>query len=109
MPLSIEYMKIYLRVDADDEDSLIEAQMSAADKYISGKLSKTQVYLSTGEDGVKVYGPLAEDSLYQQCIKLMVAHWYENRGVVITGTIVTKIQHTVDAILTHIEGCGDYI
>ena len=76
MPLSIEDMKIYLRVDADDEDSLIEAQMLAADKYISGKLSKSQVYLSTGEDGVKVYGPLAEDVLYQQCIKLMVAHWY---------------------------------
>ena len=109
MPLSIEDMKIYLRVDADDEDSLIEAQMLAADKYISGKLSKSQVYLSTGEDGVKVYGPLAEDVLYQQCIKLMVAHWYENRGVVVTGTIVAKIQHTVDAILTHIEGCGDYV
>ena len=109
MPLNISDMKIYLRVDADDEDSLIEAQMLAADKYISGKLSKTQVYLSTGEDGVKVYGPLMEDLLYQQCVKLMVAHWFENRSVVVTGTIVAKIQHTVDAILTHIEGCGDYI
>ena len=108
MPLSIEDMKIYLRVDADNEYSLIEAQMSAADKYISGKLSKTQVYLSTGEDGVKVYGPLAEDVLYQQCIKLMVAHWYENREIV-TAVASTGIQHTVDAILTHIEGCGDYV
>lgn len=108
MPLNIADMKIYLRVDADDEDSLIEAQMSAADKYISGKLSKTQVYLSTGEDGVKVYGPLAEDSLYQQCIKLIVAHWYENREIVASGAS-TGIQHTVDAILTHIEGCGDYV
>ena len=108
MPLSIEDMKIYLRVDSDNEDSLIEAQMLAADKYISGKLSKNQVYLSTGEDGVKVYGPLAEDVLYQQCIKLMVAHWYENREIVTAG-VSTGIQHTVDSILTHIEGCGDYV
>lgn len=109
MPLSVEDMKTYLRVDTDDEDSLIEAQISAADKYISGKVSKTQVYLSTGEDGVKVYGLLAEDSLYQQCVKLMVSHWYENRGIVVTGTIVAGIQHTVDAIIAHIEGCSDYI
>ncbi len=109
MPLSIEDMKLYLRVDADDEDSLIEAQMLAADKYISGKLSKTQALSGVSETGEKTYVPLAEDPLYQQCIKLMVAHWYENRSVVATGTIAAKIQHTVDAILTHIEGCGDYI
>jgi uncharacterized phage protein (predicted DNA packaging) len=109
MPLNIEDMKIYLRVDADDEDSLIEAQMLAADKYISGKLSKTQALSGVNETGEKTYVPLAEDPLYQQCVKLIVVHWFENRSVVATGTIVTKIQHTVDAILTHIEGCGDYI
>ena len=109
MPLNIEDMKIYLRVDTDDEDSLIETQMSAADKYISGKLSKTQALSGVSETGEKTYVPLAEDPLYQQCVKLIVVHWFENRSVVAVGTIVAKIQHSVDAILTHIEGCGDYI
>jgi len=109
MPLKIADMKIYLRVDTADEDSLITAQMSAADKYISGKVSKTQALSEISKTGEKVYVALEEDDLYQQCLKLIIAHWYENRGIVATGTIVTGIKHTVDSILTHIEGCGDYI
>lgn len=109
MPLNIEDMKTYLRLDTDDEDSLIEAQMLAADKYISGKLSKTQALSGLSETGEKTYVPLAEDPLYQQSVKLMVSHWYDNREIVAKGTIVTGIQHTVDAIIAHIEGCSDYI
>lgn len=109
MPLNIEDMKIYLRVDADDEDSLISDQMSAADMYISGKVSKTQALSGVSETGEKTYVLLAEDPLYQQCVRLMVSHWYENREIVAKGTIVTGIEHTVDSILAHIEGCSDYI
>lgn len=103
MPLSLEDIKLYLRVDDDAEDALISAQLAAAESYIKGKLSKTQ-RLSDGE-------PLAieDDPLYQQCVKLMVAHWYENRSITAIGTTVAGIKHTVDAILTHIEGCGDYV
>lgn len=109
MPLNIEDMKIYLRVDTDDEDGLIETQMLAADKYISGKVSKTQALSGVNETGEKSYATLAEDPLYQQSVKLMVSHWYDNREIVAKGTIVTGIQHTVDAIIAHIEGCSDYI
>lgn len=109
MLLNTEDLKKYLRVDTNDEDSLISSQMSAADKYISGKVSKTQALSGLSETGEKTYVALAEDFLYQQCVKLMVAHWYENRGIVVTGTIVAGIQHTVDAIIAHIEGCSDYI
>ncbi|MEG1603791.1 MAG: head-tail connector protein, partial [Cloacibacillus sp.] len=86
------------------EDALISAQLAAAESYIKGKVSKTQ-RLSARE-------PLAieDDSLYQQCVKLMVAHWYENRAISsTTRTTVIGIQHTVDAIVAHIEGCGDYL
>lgn len=107
--ISLDEVKIYLHVDSDAENALIESQMSAADRYISGKISKTQVYLSTGEDGIKIYGPIADDPLYQQCIKLMVAHWYENREIVAVGSNVVKVDHTVDSIIAHIQGCGDYI
>ena len=109
MPLSVSDMKTYLHVDTDAEDNLITTQMSAADKYISGKLSKTQALSGTNEAGEKTYVALADDPLYQQCIKLMVAHWYENREIVAVGSNVVKVDHTVDSILAHIQGCGDYI
>lgn len=105
----LEAMKLYLRVDTDDEDDLIEAQMLAADKYISGKVSKRQALAGAGETGEPIYVPLTEDPLYQQCVKLMVVHWFENRHVIAVGTTVVQIQHTVDSILAHIEGCSDYI
>ena len=109
MPLNTDVLKKYLRVDTNDEDDLISTQLSAADKYISGKVSKTQALLGTSETGEKTYAALTEDPLYQQCVRLMVSHWYDNREIVAKGTIVTGIQHTVDAILAHIEGCSDYI
>lgn len=103
MPLSLEDIKLYLRVDDDAEDALITTQLSAAESYIKGKISKTQ-RLSEGEPL-----PIEDDPLYQQCVKLMVAHWYENRAVEAIGTkSVSKIGFTVDALIVHIEGCSDY-
>ena len=105
--LSLAALKSYLRVIGNADDNEITAQMAAATAYIMGKISKTQVRTGIVEDE-PTYGPIADDLLFQQCIKLLVAHWYENRGVVVTGTIVAGIPHTVDAITAHIEGCSDY-
>ena len=102
MPLSVDDIKLYLRVDGDAEDELIQAQLSAAEAYISGKVSKTQRLVKDGEPLA-----LADDELYQQCVKLMVSHWYENRAIEAAGNR-SPVRHTVDAILAHIEGCGDY-
>lgn len=102
MPLSVDDIKLYLRVDGDAEDELIQAQLSAAEAYIAGKVSKTQRLVKDGEPLA-----LADDELYRQCVKLMVAHWYENRAIEVTGNR-SPVRHTVDAILAHIEGCGDY-
>lgn len=104
MPLSVDDIKLYLRVDGDAEDGLIQAQLSAAEAYIAGKVSKTQRLVKDGEPLA-----LADDELYQQCVKLMVSHWYERREVVSSGSSApSPVRHTVDAILAHIEGCGDY-
>lgn len=104
MSLSVDDIKLYLRVDGDAEDELIQAQLSAAEAYIAGKVSKTQRLVKDGEPLA-----LADDELYRQCVKLMVAHWYERREVVSSGgSAPSPVRHTVDAILAHIEGCGDY-
>lgn len=35
----------------------------------------------------------------KQAMKLLIGHWYENREAVVTGTISTALQMTVDALL----------
>ena len=104
MPLTLDDVKLYLRVPDDTEDELIKSQLAAAEAYIAGKVSKTQRLVKDGEPLA-----LADDELYRQCIKLMVAHWYERREVVSSSSSApSPVRHTVDAILAHIEGCGDY-
>ena len=104
MPLTLDDLKLYLRVPDDTDDVLIKSQLAAAEAYIAGKVSKTQRFVKDGEPLA-----LADDELYRQCVKLMVAHWYENREIVSSGSAAqSPVRHTVDAILAHIEGCGDY-
>ena len=104
--LALADVKKYLRVTGTDEDALITAQMTAAKDYIAGKTSKAR-RLSGNSGGEPVYTALASDSLYQQCVLLLVAHWYDTREIAHEGSL-SPVEHTVDAIIAHIEGCSDY-
>ena len=35
----------------------------------------------------------------RQAIKLLIAHWYENRGVFEVGHDVSEVPHTVSALI----------
>lgn len=108
MSVSLADIKLYLRVTGDDEDALIAAQVTAAESYLLGKVSKTKRRAGIDASGADIFVEIADDPLFQQCIKLMVAHWYENREIEAAGVSLSQIPHTVDAILAHIEGCSDY-
>ncbi len=104
--MTLDEVKLYLRVDGTADDALITGLITAAAKYIDGQTGKTQV--KTGEvDGVATYGPISADALYILANKIMIAHWYENRGIKIAGTL-TDIPHSAEAIVQHIAMCGDY-
>ncbi|MDD3157303.1 head-tail connector protein [Anaeromusa sp.] len=93
--MTLEEVKLYMRVDDDTDDALITSLLAAAQQYVERK---------TG----KIYKP--EDELWNLCIKQLVIHWYENREVQATSTrnnLVT-IDHTAEAIISHISLCGDY-
>lgn len=96
--MDISEIKLYLRITHDDEDALIESFCEAAENYIRQKTGKSK----KGADDI------ANDVLYKQTVKLMVAHWYENRAV-ISPSATNKISHTVDALIDHISLCGDYL
>lgn len=107
--LTLAEVKTFLRVDDDAEDDLLTAQITAAQTFVCGKLSKTRRLLRNGSEEPE-YEEITNDELYKHAVKLLVAHWYENRAVEAAGNkTVGKISFTVDAILTHIETCGDYI
>jgi len=104
--MTLDEAKLYLRVDGTADDALITGLITAAAKYIDGQTGKTQV--KTGEvDGVATYGPISADALYILANKIMIAHWYENRGIVSPGS-VNNIPRSADAIINHIAMCGDY-
>jgi uncharacterized phiE125 gp8 family phage protein len=52
-------------------------------------------------------GPAAVPETLQHAIELLVAHWYEHREPIITGTIVNGVPFSVESLLT-MENWGRY-
>lgn len=98
MAVTLEQAKNYLKVDEDitDDDELISSLISAADDYVERTTGKT----NSGDNS---------SSLYDLCVKMLVAHWYENRAVYSAKPgAINDIPHTVTALLIHIAQCSDY-
>lgn len=89
--MTVDEIKLYLRIDNDEEDLLLQGQIAAATHYIER---------STG----KAY---ANDEVWNICIKMLVAHWYENRGVQNSRGNV-RFDYSVTALMNHIALCGVY-
>lgn len=89
---------LYLRIDTNAEDTLLTSLLAAAESYIKQTTGKT----------LKGTAAITTDELYNLCVKLMVAHWYENRAVQ-SPTNLTKIDYTVQALINHIALSGDYV
>lgn len=100
--MTLNDTKLYLKVDNTADDTFIQSLIAAATSYINQQTGKTKKVV----DDVEV--DISTDELYNLCLKMMIAHWYENRGVEIAGNF-TKISHSVDALVSHIALCGDYV
>lgn len=96
--VTLEQAKNYLKIDNDitDDDELVSSLISAAGDYVKRTTGKTN-------DGADV------SQLYDLCIKMLVAHWYENRAVYSSKPgAINVLPHTVTALLTHIAQCSAY-
>jgi uncharacterized phage protein (predicted DNA packaging) len=103
-------VKKHCNVDEEitDHDTLIQESIDSAIILINGQTGKTQVKTGVDDAGLPVYGPISADGLWIQCVKMLVAHWYMNRGVETAGT-TSRTSFSVDAIINHIAMCGDYV
>ena len=105
--MTLDDMKLYLKVDADEEEDIISSLMTAAESFIQKTTGKTQIATGVDELGVTTYAAISTDELYNTCVKMLVAHWYENRAVQAT-TQLNDFSYSVQTIINHISQCGDY-
>ena len=91
----LDSVKDYLRVDSDIEDDMqISALIKAATQYISKQTGKQYV---------------ENDEVWNTAIKLLVAHWYDNRAMNSSKAgQLYEFSHSVTAIINHISLCSDY-
>ena len=84
--------KKYLRVNASADDAFITSLIAAAIAYLEGQTGKTYA---------------AATGVWDVAVQILVAHWYDNRVIETPGT-VSKISHSLDALVNHIALNGDY-
>ncbi len=97
--VTLAEVKAYAGIVINDADSTIAFLMLAAKKYIDGKTGKLHLLDTTD---------IENDDLYKLAIMNLVQHWYDHHDIENPGTTST-VPHTIDAIITHITLCGDYV
>lgn len=85
--MDLEDLKLFLRIDGEEEDSSIEGLQIAAEEYLTNAGIK--------KDYTK--------ELYKLAIKILISHWYENRAVETVGKNVSKIAFGLDTILIQLK------
>jgi uncharacterized phage protein (predicted DNA packaging) len=93
MIIEVTEMKEYLRAESDEEDNFIENLIQAAELYLLNA-------------GCILKGPNEQTTkLAKLAVKMLVSHWYENRQIEQTGTVVTKISFSLDSIIAQLKYC----
>lgn len=90
MALDIERVRGYGKID-DETDQTVEDLLEAAKAYVTNALE------------VKDPAVLEADPLYDLCVKMLVSHWHDNRGAVITGASVSDIPIGVKSLISQLS------
>lgn len=91
MILGLEEVKKFLKLDGiNEEDFYLETLMGAAEKYLENAGVKKDEL----------------NPLYKLAIMLLVGHWFENRNIVLIGTISKSLEFSLSTIITQLQYCG---
>lgn len=85
--MNLEELKLFLRIDDNEEDVLIQALQLSAEEYLTNT-GITKNYTK---------------ELYKLAIKILVSHWYENRSIETVGKNITKIAFSLDTIILQLK------
>ena len=89
MLITLKETKEYLRVDGDEDDSLIESLINASEEYLKNATGKT--FDNTNH-------------LARLFCLVLVVDWYENRGLTV-GKVGEKIRPVIDSMLAQLNYC----
>ena len=84
---------------------ILSALMTAAESFIQKTTGKTQIATGVDELGRDNLAAISTDELYNTCVKMLVAHWYENRAVQAQLSLMIL---AIAQLINHIVMCGDY-
>ncbi|MDD1981354.1 head-tail connector protein [Pseudomonas asiatica] len=88
--IDLATVKAHLRVDGDEEDSLIQG-------YIDAAISTFELWTNRWliAEGEALPDPAGNALIITKAIRqgalLLIGHWYANREAVTTGTIATEL------------------
>lgn len=85
--MELEEIKLFLRVDSDEDDTLIEGLQLAGEEYL------------TNAGIIKDY----TKELYKLAIRLLVSHWYDNRESVVIGSISKNLEFSLASMITQLK------
>jgi uncharacterized phage protein (predicted DNA packaging) len=80
-------VKNYLRLDHDEDDQMLSQFIAAAKSYIINAIGR----FIDGNPQFKIV------------VLMLVAHWYENRGMYESGATGSSIPFTVENLLTQLR------
>jgi uncharacterized phage protein (predicted DNA packaging) len=91
-PISLAEAKKHLRVEFEDDDTLIQGLIVAAREYAEGFLNRVLAADDEEED------PPVVKQTWKQAMLLLIGHWYEHRESVTAGAS-SVVPMGVDALL----------
>lgn len=92
--LDLARVKLHLRVDGDEEDSIITGYIESAKSHVAMHCDRLLVEADPVEPEQMGMTPDIE-----QAILLLVGHWYANREAVVIGTISSAVPLAVERLL----------
>ena len=88
------YAKDFLKVDGEEDDDLISSLILAAKSYIENATGFNENMISDNEQ---------MKELYILTLKILLAHWYDNRSPEVTGVNVNKVSFSLDSLFLQLE------
>ncbi|WP_322614213.1 head-tail connector protein [Pseudomonas sp. BIC9C] len=92
--IDLARVKLHLRVDGDEEDSIITGYIESAKSHVAMHCDRVLVEADPEEPEQMGLTPDVE-----QAILLLVGHWYSNREAVVVGTISSAVPLAVERLL----------
>lgn len=92
MALDVESVRSYCKID-DVSDTDVVEMLTAAKYYVINAIE------------LKTEATLLAKPMFSLCVKMLISHWYDNRGVVKDGAMSASIPFGVTSLITQLANC----